>query len=60
MGLVDFSLGDVGSVFKDIREAITGKAIEDPNKKAELLMKQSKINFTEKPFNRGFSLFAFF
>jgi len=39
MGLVDFSLGDIGSVFKDIREAITGKAIEDPNKKAELLMK---------------------
>jgi len=39
MGLVDFSLEDVGSVFKDIREAITGKAIEDPNKKAELLMK---------------------
>ena len=39
MGLVDFSLGDVGSIFKDIREAITGKAIQDPNKRAELLMK---------------------
>ena len=39
MGLVNFSLGDVGSVFKDIREAITGKTIEDPNKRAELLMK---------------------
>jgi len=39
MGLIDFSLNDIGSVFKDIREAITGKAIEDPNKKAELLMK---------------------
>jgi len=39
MGLVNFSLGDIGSVFKDVREAITGKAIEDPNKKAELLMK---------------------
>ena len=39
MGLIDFSLGDIGSVFKDVREAITGKAIEDPNKKAELLMK---------------------
>ena len=39
MGLVDFSLGDIGSVFKDIRESLTGKAIEDPNKKAELLMK---------------------
>jgi len=39
MGLIDFSLGDIGSVFKDIRESLTGKAIEDPNKKAELLMK---------------------
>ena len=39
MGLVNFNLNDVGSVFKDIREAITGKAIEDPNMKAELLMK---------------------
>jgi hypothetical protein len=36
-GLIDFSLGDVGSLFKGIREAITGEAIEDPNKKAELL-----------------------
>ena len=36
-GLVDFSLGDVGSLFTGLREAITGEAIEDPNKKAELL-----------------------
>jgi len=36
VALVDFSLGDIGSVFKDVREAITGKAIVDPNKKAEL------------------------
>lgn len=36
-GLVDFNLGDIGSLFRGIREAITGKAIEDPNKKAELL-----------------------
>ena len=39
MALIDFSLGDIGNLFKDIREAITGKAIEDPNKKTELLMK---------------------
>lgn len=39
MALINFSLGDVGSLFKDIRESLTGKAIEDPNKKAELLMK---------------------
>ena len=39
MGLVDFSLGDVGNAFKDIREAITGKAILDPNKQLELVQK---------------------
>jgi len=39
MALIDFSLGDIGNLFKDIREAITGKAIEDPNKKTELLIK---------------------
>ena len=38
-GLVDFSLGDVGNLFTGIREAITGEAIKDPNKKAELLYK---------------------
>ncbi len=37
MGLADFSLGDIGSLFTGIREAITGEKIEDPNKKAELL-----------------------
>jgi len=37
MGLID--LGNIGEVFKDIREAVTGKSIEDPDKKAELLMK---------------------
>jgi hypothetical protein len=36
-GLIDFSLGDVGSLFTGIREAITGEAIKDPNKQAELL-----------------------
>jgi hypothetical protein len=37
VGLADFSLGDIGSLFTGIREAITGEKIEDPNKKAELL-----------------------
>jgi len=32
MGLINFSLGDIGNLFTDIREAITGKGIEDPNK----------------------------
>jgi len=43
MGLIDFSLKDVGSLFKDIREAITGEAIKDPNKQAEILMKLQQI-----------------
>jgi len=37
MGLI--SLKDIGTIFKDIREAITGEAIKDPNKEAEILMK---------------------
>ena len=48
MGLVDFSLGDVGSVFKDIREAITGKGIEDPNKKAEIELKLNQLEHALK------------
>jgi len=43
MGLIDFSLGDIGNVFKDIREAITGEAITDPNKKAEIELKLSQL-----------------
>ena len=43
MGLIDFSLGDVGNLFKDIREAITGKGIENPNKKAEIELKLSQL-----------------
>lgn len=48
MCLVDFSLGDVGSVFKDIREAITGKGIEDPNKKAEIELKLNQLEHALK------------
>jgi hypothetical protein len=48
MGLINFSLGDIGSLFKDIREAITGKAIEDPNKKADLLMKLNEAELVLK------------
>lgn len=39
MGLIDFKLDDIGSVFKDIREAITGKAIIDPDKAMDLELK---------------------
>lgn len=53
MGLIDFSLGDVGKVFKDIREAITGKAIEDPQKQAEILLKlqQLELDYTKMKAN---------
>jgi len=37
MGLVDFKLGDIGNIFKDIREAITGEGIKDPAEKLKLL-----------------------
>lgn len=36
MGLMDFSLGDIGSVFTGIREAITGEKIKDPVELAKL------------------------
>ena len=37
MGMVDFKLGDVGGIFKDIREAITGEGIKDPTEKLKIL-----------------------
>ncbi len=39
MGLLDFNLGDVGSVFKDIRAAITGEEVASPELKLKLLSK---------------------
>ncbi len=38
MGLMDFSLGDVGSIFTSLREAITGKKIEDPAEQAKIML----------------------
>jgi len=43
MSLIDFSLGDIGNLLTDIREAITGKGITDPNKKAEIELKLSQL-----------------
>ena len=37
MALANFSLGDVGGLFTNIREAITGEKVADPNLKLELL-----------------------
>ena len=36
-GIVDFSLGEVGDLFRGIRESITGEKIADPNLKLDLL-----------------------
>jgi len=43
LALVNFSLGDIGNLFKDVREAITGKGIEDPTKKAEIELKLKEL-----------------
>ena len=43
MALVNFSLGDIGELAKDLREAITGKAIEDPQKRMEFLLRLKEL-----------------
>jgi hypothetical protein len=42
-GGVNVALSAAGGLFKDIREAITGKAILDPNKQAELVLRAQEI-----------------
>ena len=44
--LVNFNLGDIGSLLKDIRTAITGKEPLDENKQLELLQKLAEIEKT--------------
>jgi len=44
MSLIDFSLGDAGTLIKDVREAITGEAIDDPVRRAELDLKLQALN----------------
>ena len=43
MSLINFSLDNIGELAKDIREAITGEAIKDPNKRAVLLFKLKEL-----------------
>jgi len=50
MGLVDFSLGDIGDVLVKAREAITGKGIDDPVKKAEVMLQLKQL---EQAINLG-------
>ena len=41
--MLDFQLGDIGSLFTSAREAITGKKILDPNQAMELEFKLSQL-----------------
>ena len=43
MALMDFKLGDIGSIFTSAREAITGKKILDEQAMAELEFKLSQL-----------------
>ena len=43
MALVDFSLGDVGNLFRGIREAVTGEKIIDPAKQLELELQLTQL-----------------
>ena len=43
MGMVDFSLKEVGGIFTSLREAITGEKIKDPE---ELLKEVAKLEST--------------
>lgn len=43
MALMDFDLGDVGSVLTSAREAITGKKIEDPMQQAKMILALDQI-----------------
>jgi len=36
--MVDFSLGDVGTLFTSLREAITGEKIKDPAEQAKIML----------------------
>jgi len=43
MALVDFSLGDVGNLFRGIREAVTGEKIIDPVKQLEIELQLTQL-----------------
>ena len=43
MGLMDFSLGDVGGAIRGIREAITGEKIKDPVEMAKIQLQLEQL-----------------
>lgn len=48
MGLVDFSLSDVGGVFTSIREAITGEKIKDPAEMAKVQLQLEQLEMAAR------------
>lgn len=48
MALADFNLGDIGNIFVNIREALTGEKIQDPVKMQELLLEFEKLEMAVK------------
>jgi len=50
MALVNFSLGDIGELAKDIREAVTGEKIKDPYEKARVELQLRQL---EQAINLG-------
>ena len=50
MSLIDFSLGDIGDLFRGVREAVTGEKIDDPAKQAEILY---QLRLMEQELVRG-------
>ena len=48
MALIDFSLNDVGNLFTSLREAITGKKIEDPIERAKIELQLQQLEHALK------------
>jgi len=44
MGLIDFSLGDIGGVITSIREALTGERIKDPTEMAKVQLQLESLD----------------
>ena len=44
MGLIDFSLGDIGGIITNIREAITGEKIKDPVEMAKIQLQLEQLD----------------
>lgn len=56
MAMVDFSLGDVGTLFTSLREAITGEKIKDPAEQAKIMLAldqmEAKLKMSQMDVNK--------